>query len=193
MTREERITALIAGTTGKADPYTEADRPALRTLSDARFCTLETLAEVPRGSTEEEILESLPEGMRTLVAKGKEATAEGASKEPMSEEEFLRVAPQSIRTLVAEKKAADEATRVALVRTLSTAQQEYTKDELEKMELKDLSRLARAVKVDQPPTIDFSGLGAPRSLAAGSTEDVFANPPDPYALAIAAGKKTVVQ
>jgi hypothetical protein len=184
MTREERITALIAGTAGKPEPYTEADGAWLKTLSDGRFTALEAAAAVTRGSSEEEILAGVPEELRTLVAKGREAVAAEAT--PLTEEAYLKNAPESIRTLVVEKKAADASLKTELITTLKGVQSEFTEPELQKMNLPEIIRLARALRVNEPAPVDFGALGIPRSAAAG--DEVFSNPPDGYALALA--KKT---
>ena len=87
-----------------------------------------------------------------------------------------RIAPEEIRTLVADKKAQDAAQKADLVATLKAAQSEYTEDELKAMDVKALSRLVKVAKVD------YSGQSFPRTAA---ENDVYANPPDPYAAGIA--------
>jgi hypothetical protein len=191
MNREERINALIAGTSSAAEPFTETDRLWLKTLADGRFAALEVANDLPRGSTDEEFLAEAPEGVRALVAKGQGAdeairvakeAATAAAAVPKTEAEYLAAAPESIRTLVEEKKAADATLKSKFVEHLKTAQSEYTEDELKAMDVKTLARFAKAFRIAEPPAMDFAAMGLSR--AAASADDPILNPPDGYKIAI---------
>jgi hypothetical protein len=111
---------------------------------------------------------------------GKTKEPKAAEAKPMTAEEFLKVAPEEIRSLVARQKKADAAEKKGLVGALVAAQDAYSETDLQGMAVDELSKLARAVKVDAP---DFSGRGVARSA---EEADVFTNPPNSYDLAIAA-------
>jgi hypothetical protein len=182
MNREERIKALLAN---EYNPL--KDQKALEAASDDTLKALEVHCEADaKELSEEEFLEIAPESVRTAVAAGRAAAAK--EKTPPTEEEFLASAPESIKTLVAEKKAADAALKTSLIKTLKEVQSEYTEAELQSMGVKMLGRLARVANVEEPEEVDFSGQGMARHASTGA-EDVYANPPDSYALALAAMKK----
>jgi hypothetical protein len=188
MNREERIKALMGH---EHNPI--KDEKALAAASDETLTALEAhitdaearVAADAHELTEDEFLAIAPEEVQALVAAGRAATAK--KDEPVTEEEYLKNAPDSIRTLVAEKKAADAKQKAELITVLKGAQDEFKEDELKKMDVKELARFARAIKVSEPE-VDFSGLGMSRAASSGS-DDVYANPPDGYATALA--KKTV--
>jgi hypothetical protein len=50
------------------------------------------------------------------------------------------------------------------------------------MPIDQLQRMARVARIELRP--DFSGRGLPRVLSNKKQDDVYANPPDPYAEAI---------
>ena len=175
-TMKDRVKALIACS---KNPFTEADAPWLDAIPETH---LEALA----SSFDKTDLKAAEE-LATKAAADLKAAEElkALAEKPKTEEEFLATAPESIRTLVADKKAQDEAQKGTLVTALKTAQSEYSEDELKAMDLKSLRRLANVASVEQP---DYSGRGVVPNRTAAEA-DVYRNPPDGYALAIAAQKQ----
>jgi hypothetical protein len=112
--------------------------------------------------------------------RGAEAEIRQLKRKP-TEDEWLEAAPPSIKTLIEKQKKQEADTKAQLVETLRAAQDEYTEDELKAMELPALERLARAVRIE---TTDFSAARPVPRHASSSADDVYANPPDPYAEAI---------
>ena len=108
------------------------------------------------------------------------AAAAKMTVEEYEEAEYLKTAPQSVRTLVANEKARNATRKTELVNVLKTAGA-LTEDQLKAKSLEDLETLAKFAKVDE---VDFSGRGL-----AGGEKDVFANPPNGYAIALEARNK----
>lgn len=102
-----------------------------------------------------------------------------------TEEEWLKAAPASIRDLIERQRKQDEEKKNSLVDVLKAAQAEYTEEELKAMEVTQLERMSRVLKIESQP-VDFSGreLPRPRAAAADDKNDVYRNPPDPYAKAL---------
>lgn len=91
---------------------------------------------------------------------------------------------EDMRAAGAAHKAAMKQRKDALVATLKGAQDTYTEAELQAKPVPELEKLSRLCKVDTPPQpVDFSGRGLARPAAGDS--DIYLNPPDPWALAIA--------
>jgi hypothetical protein len=191
MNREERIKALMGH-----DHNPLKSQKALEATTDEELMALEEhcdeaaeqAAADARELTADEFLAIAPSEIQELVATGRAAAAK---KDPLTTEEFLAIAPEEIRTLVADKKATDARMKSELITVLKGAQDEFKEPELQKMSVGELMRFARAIKAAEPvePAVDFSGLGVSRAASAGSS-DVYDNPPDGYAVALAA-KKTV--
>ena len=132
-------------------------------------------------------LDTVPEThLQALQAVETPVTPVVDSVVPQSEEEFLQTAPESVKAIVADHKAAQVKAKTALVGQLKSAQAEFNEAELNSMSVTELSRMARLVQIE--PEADFSGRGVVRA-AASSEADVFSNPPDGYALALAARKQ----
>ena len=105
------------------------------------------------------------------------------AKKPLTDDEWIATAPPAMKTLIERQRKQDDEKREVLVAELKTAQEEYTEDELETMPLGDVERLARVIGLGKEQPADFSAARAvPR--AAADKDDVFLNPPDPYAEAI---------
>lgn len=107
------------------------------------------------------------------------------SKEPkqLTEEDFMRLAPESLRTLITRTQAAETSRKAELVAALKTCQEEYSESELSAMNLEQLERVGRLAKLEEvEPPMSFAGRAIPRSASKkDEKEDVFMNPPDPYA------------
>lgn len=116
-------------------------------------------------------------------------TASGKTPEQFDEDEWLKTAPKSLQAMVASKREADATRKDVLVSSLKAASSRLSEEQLKAKSLEDLEVLAAFAKVDEPAA-DFSGRGMPR--AASDAKDVYLNPPDPYALAIAARNKSAV-
>jgi hypothetical protein len=187
MNREEVIKALLEN---EHNPVKEQE--ALEATSDVGLTALQahctTLAENKAADevelTEEQFLEIAPDTIRDAVSQAR------AAKKAPTEEEYLAMAPDSIKTLVAEKKATDAKQKVELVKALKAGQAEYTEAELVAMTNNQLLRLARLAKLDEPEEdVDFSV--RPRAASSGA-DNAYENPPDGYALALAARKAQTV-
>lgn len=152
----ERIKALIEC---PKTPWTSDDQSYLESLSDEKLATYEA----HRTSLIQPAPAPEPE---PVVAK---------ASAPQSEEDFLKNAPQSIRDLVDRHKKAETAKREVLIGTLKSAQSVYSESEMQTMSLEDLEKLSKLIS-----PADFSGFGFPR-VASDRKDDVYANPPDPYA------------
>lgn len=145
-----------------AGSFKEDDRKALEAMTDAGLAALEA-----KFKAQEE--EPKPED-----EKSDEVVAQTAKPAEMTEEQWLAQAPQSLRAMHAKFKAAEVAQHTALVTSLKAAQSAYTEDELKSMSVDALSKLASALKVDEP-TRDYSA----RNLSSGSG---IAADLDPYGL-----------
>lgn len=197
MDKATRIAALMA-----CEHNTVKDKAILEALSDQQLDALEAfnktraamvadpkaaladLVTAPRTAAAETT--TTPTETPAAKPEEKSATTETAPVTEVSEEEFLKTAPESIRQLVADRKAQDTAEKTDLVTSLKDAQSEYSEEELQAMDLKSIRRLAAVVNV---PKRDFSGRGVPRDASAAKADDVFLNPPDPYAAALEARRK----
>lgn len=131
--------------------FAEDDRKALEAMSDAGLNALEA-----KFKAQEE--EPKPEDDKP----GDVVASPVAKPAEMTEEEWLAQAPQSLRAMHAKFKAQESAQHTALVTTLKGAQEGYTEDELKAMSVDQLSKLAAALKVDEP-TRDYSA----RNLSTG--------------------------
>jgi hypothetical protein len=190
MNREERIKALMGH-----DHNPLKSQKALEATTDEELTALEEhcdeaaeqAAADARELTADEFLAIAPSEIQELVATGRAASAK---KDPLTTEEFLAIAPEEIRTLVADKKATDARMKSELITVLKGAQDEFKEPELQKMSVGELMRFARAIKAAEPAStdmVDFSAMGVSRAASAGSS-DVYDNPPDGYAVALAAKK-----
>lgn len=104
-----------------------------------------------------------------------------AQAEP-TEEEAIAKMPASLREIINSHRAAQAARKTELVTKLASAQDGYTKAELEAKGNDELEKLARAFRVDQPVPAHYGGrvLAAP---SGGPDEYDVTNPPDSYGLA----------
>jgi chaperonin cofactor prefoldin len=103
-----------------------------------------------------------------------------AAKKPLSADDWYKLAPAEIKTLVEKQKKADEEKKESLVETLKAAQDVYDEESLKAMSIEDLEKTTKLLKLDEPPTGDFSAARrVPRAAAA--KDDIYQNPPDPYA------------
>lgn len=154
MKREERIAAL-----SKNEHSPIKDEKVLKTFTDDQLTALEQNAEK----------------LKTLSAAPKELT----------EEQFMKAAPAKLKSLVDRATKRENDRKEYLVGQLKTAAAGiYTEDDLKKMDLETLERTAKLAKIAEADddTTDFSGV-RPVPRAAGS-DDVKANPPDGYKIAL---------
>lgn len=166
VTKTEHIAALL-----RNDHNPIKNQKALEAMSDSELTALQAKCE------------EFQKTAADLKAAQEQATAlRAAANTQLTEEEFLKRAPETIRTLVADKKAQDAVRKDTLVGQLKTAAAGvYTEDELKALSLPELERMAKLTKTEV--NVDYSGRGiaAPRAAA---ENDVFANPPNPYAEAL---------
>lgn len=138
----------------------------LTTCSDEQLTQLETdedaKTEADKKAKEEEDAKAAKD------AKAKTPTVAAAVP---SDEDWMKSAPKSVRDLVTRAQAQEDARRTLLVGKLKTAQDGYTEDELNTLDINHLERLAKVAKVDEPTvaqSVDFSGRGTSRVTASDS-------------------------
>lgn len=128
--------------------------------------------------------ERLEAAMVAASAREKEVKAAEEARTPkaLTTENFMDVAPPEVKALIARTQRAETERKADLVNGLKAAQSEYSESELSGMKLEDLERMARVTKLEEnEPPVSYMGRGVPRSAAAQKADDVYANPPDPYA------------
>ena len=140
----ERITALIANA---KTPWAEADRTHLESKSDEQLATLEAFGKEPEPKKEEPV-----------VAAAKPADLK------------IEDLPDSWQRLIRTAEANEKATRATLVEKLTTAQEAFSKEDLESMGYEQLQKLGKAVlKTANVEPVDFSAAaGAPQSVSKGT-------------------------
>lgn len=149
-------------------PFTEEDRGWLEDADESRLVEMLDWSGVKtpgQPAEKKEDDKGGADGDKKEEEKPKEEQKTMAG-EPIvqTEEQYLAAAPESIRNLVAEKKAEDAARQTELISILKTAQTEFTEDEMKDMPLKEVERLARALKAETPK-VNFGGHGAHRTEA----------------------------
>lgn len=159
METTEKTAIVKALVSNRHSGFTAADEGMLLTASDDRLEAWRVAAE----AREKEV----------------ERVKQLQEAKPLTEEDFMRVAPPEIRTLIDRTRTAETTRKAELVDALKAAQSEYTESELSAMSLEVLERTARLANIVEKP--DYSGRAVPRSAAADAKNDVYANPPDPYA------------
>lgn len=161
MTKEQRAETISTLIACKHSGFTEGDQVMLENATDERLEAFKVASEAR---------------MRT------EADMKAAAAKPMTEEEFMANAPASLRSLITRQQQQETSFKAELVAELKAAQEEYSETELAAMPIDQLQRMARMARIELRP--DFSGRGLPRVLSNKKQDDVYANPPDPYAEAI---------
>jgi hypothetical protein len=185
-TRDQRIMAMIAASAAliaagkKAPVYAEADKPWLTQVPDAHFDSLEAAVVTP---VEEPVVPTTPP--TTAVA-----TTAAAAAQPLTEAQFMAAAPQSLKRTLARAQASETARKSFLTGRLKTAQTEYDEAALVAMDIDELERMARMLKVSGPvdAASDFSGQGSPRETFSANG-DVPAPPDMNAAVRTASSKK----
>jgi len=158
MTKEQRAEMIATLIACKHSGFTEGDQAMLDNATDDRLEAFKVASEAR---------------MRT------ETDLKAAAAKPLTEEEFMANAPESLRSLIARQQRQETAFKAELVAELKAAQEEYSETELSAMPIEQLQRMARVARIEVQP--DFSGRGLPRVLSSKKEDDVYANPPDPYA------------
>ena len=98
----------------------------------------------------------------------------------VSEEDWLKSAPENVRSMVVRFQTAEQKQKDELIASLKTAQKVYSEDELKKLTVEELQKIATLSNVETTP-VDFS---ARASARAPDTDDVYSKPPDGYAMAL---------
>lgn len=168
MTAEQKKDLIATLVACKHSGFTDGDQAMLETASDERLEAFRVAAEARVREVQE---------------------IKAAETKQLTEEEFMKAAPPEIRSLITRQKKQETEFKADLVAELKTAQEEYAEAELANMPIEQLERLARMARVQVQP--HYEGRGVVRQLA-GKKDDVYANPPDPYAEAIAARRKATV-
>ena len=110
-------------------------------------------------------------------------TAASAQPEVASEEDWMKSAPENVRSMVLRFQTAEQKQKDELIASLKTAQKVYSEDELKKLNVEELQRIATLSNVETAP-VDFSA----RASARAESGDVYSQPPDGYAEALKAGE-----
>lgn len=166
MNKEAMIKALTAC---PCSGFKAGDEKALEQFSDERLTELTAASEANK-ATKDALLTT-------------KAELKAASEKPavVTEEQLLAQFP-AIKALVDDAKSRDEAVRTDLVTKLVAAcENVYTEAQLKALATPELERLAKLTKIDVPVG-DYS-IARPRAAAAADN-DVYANPPNGYALAL---------
>lgn len=136
-------------------------------------------------------MEAIPDAHLASLAVAKPAAAApapvaaAASTKTMTDDEVLAVASPELKALITKTREEAAAKKTELIEQLKTAQSEYKEDELKAMSTIQLERIARLTKTELR---DYSGQAPSRTLAS-DPKDVYANPPDGYAIAIENARK----
>ena len=177
--RAELIAALV---TDKYSGFKDGDESILEGASDERLEQFRAAADATRASLNERT--RLETDHRNTTARLKVAEERiKASEAPMTEEEFIQRAPESIKKDLESLKAAEAELKATLVDGLK-ASGAHTEEELKKMAIPDLKRLAKYAKLE---VVDYSGKGEMK--ISESNEDLY-EPPDPYAAGLKALQQT---
>jgi len=163
-TREEVIKGLVES---KYSGFTTGDEKMLEAASDERLEGFRVAAEARKNESEQN---------------------RAAATRELTTEDFMKVAPPEIKSLLDKTQKAETERKGFLVTELKACQSEYSEAELSNMKLEDLERLARVSGADVPPA-DYTARGLSRFPSKEDrAKDVYANPPNPYKLAIAKAK-----
>jgi hypothetical protein len=172
MKKQDRIKALMAHPNNPVK-----DQEVLEALEDSVFEALE--AHATKLDADQKVAQE-------QAAALKAAEAAAAPKE-LTEEELMKAAPAALRTMIERHKAADAQAHATLVTSLKTAQKVHSEEALKALPLERLQEIAALL---QMPPVDYSLRSLPR--AAESTEGDYKRqpPPDGYAAALEARRKT---
>ena len=158
--KKDRIKALVSNS---ASPFTEKDVPALELATEDALGALEKLYNTEKAENGGNSNTSIP----------------APSTVTISEEEYrdIQASAQAYKAEVARQKS-------ALVTSLTSSQTSFTADELNQMDVSQLSKLASALNVSRPSNnsvIDYSARGVVGSVSKDD-EEVYMNPPDSWGL-----------
>ncbi len=171
MTKEAKTELIKTLVSDKHSGFTVADEKMLEAASDER-------------------LEAFRVASVARAAEIKAAAAAKSEQPKLSDDDFVKefgVERGALKTLVAKQQAQETERKAELVAALKTAQSEYSESELAAESLERLERLAKVAKI-QSASVSYEGARlVPRAAAA--KDDVFANPPDPYAAGLEAMRK----
>jgi hypothetical protein len=177
MTKDTRTAAIKQIAETESSGFTKDDVKTLEAMNDKQIEGLKSLIDAKAAADKSAAdLKAAEEKKAADEKKDTELRAAEEQKKPPTVEEYLKSAPAEIRTLVERQKKHDSERKTVLLTQLKTAQAEYTEDELKSMDVEQLERLARVAKIEAPA--DYRGRGVVR---AAEENDVFTNPPDPYA------------
>lgn len=169
-----------AGIRGLALSKDDAEkRIAEKAIADKNAEDAKQLKAAADKKTEEENVEKKQNEAEVKAAEARLTAAKAAGFETVEaheQAEFYKKNPE-IKALVDRQKAQDAARKDELVTALKTAQKVHDEAKLKTFSLERLEEIAELVNVPKP---DFSGRGV-AVRTAESKDDVFANPPDPYA------------
>ncbi len=158
MTKEERVKGLISN---EGTNFTEKDETWLLALEDEQLEKMEP-AEAPE-PTEEELAAALVAAAETAAV---EAVARGAET-PVTASEYIGKAPPEVQEVLNSGLRMHEARRADITKgIIANAKNSFTAEELAKMPMDSLEKLAALSDVD-----DFTGRGLPRTLAAAAESD----------------------
>lgn len=179
MTKEVRAATIKTLSECSCSGFTKDDVKLLEGMTDTQLTQLETVrAKAKKADDDLKVAQEKTEKA--------EAALKAAEGKELTEEQVMKAAPEALRSLVERAKSQDAARKKEIVEgVLKAAEGVYSKEELEAKSLEELEKIGQLAQL--PASHDFS---ASRSMPrAAGEKDVYANPPDGYALAIEANKK----
>lgn len=153
-------------------PFTDADAVALEAFGEDRLAAM----------AESFAAASVPEAPAAPSPPVVAPTPAAATPEDDGTIRLSREEVQQLRSAAAAHAASEQARKDTLVACLKNSQDAYTDAELIAMPCEALTKLARALKLDQPAP-DFSGVPFPG--AGSEVKGAARNPPNSYQIALA--------
>jgi len=181
---QDAVDRLIASS---ASPFTEETREAVKSFDAATLKSLCSRYLSEEVDVSEEPAEPAPAAATPKPAEdAEEAPAPVAAKADIPEwmRSMSKDEMEDMRAAASAHKAEQKRQKDALVASLKGAQDAFTETQLQAKPVDELRALMRLCKVDEPRgPVDVSGRGLGRRPDGES--DIYMNPPDPWALAIA--------
>lgn len=183
---KEATKNFIASSGGK---FTEADAAFLDAIPEDKLGLLMIKpAETPAPAAPA----AAPVVVPPVAAPVAAAAAPVATPAPVNMDDWKKTAPKEVLDLLAREQTRVAAQRTTLITNLKAAQTVYTEAELTAKPTEELEKLSTLMLGDL--TADYSGVGLPRAAAAatGDKKDIYANPPNGYAIALAKARGETV-
>lgn len=154
MARKDLIGRLIAS---KQSPFDEEDRKTLESFKDEKLIAMVKQCEGEKGEGENTSESTPPVNPPVDLPIAPPTVIASAGQKILTTEEYadLKAASDTL-------KAQQNARKTQLVTSLKTAQGEFTEADLSGMALSLLERMAKAHRIDEPLTADYSLRGVPK-------------------------------